>query len=68
MKSRFVGILVAFILGGRQLMTRATYGVLAGVIGSAIGFWLLNRRTAAPEHNDRGTVIFRNTPTVVGER
>lgn len=49
-------------------MTRATYGVLAGVIGSAIGFWLLNRRTAAPEHNDRGTVIFRNTPTVVGER
>jgi hypothetical protein len=49
-------------------MTRATYGVLAGVIGSAIGFWLLNRRSPAPEYGDRGTVIFRNTPTVVGER
>ena len=46
-------------------MTRATYGMLAGVIGSAIGFWLLNRRLSAPDYSNRGTVIFRNTPTVV---
>jgi len=45
-------------------MTRATYGMFAGVIGSAIGFWLLHRR-GAQSYGERGTVIFRNTPTAV---
>jgi len=42
-----------------------TYGILAGVIGSALGAWWYTRyrtRTAMPVR-DRGTVIFDNTPT-----
>jgi hypothetical protein len=50
------------------LSTR-TYGILAGVIGSAIGAWWYSRyrtRTAMPAH-DRGTVIFDNTPTATDQ-
>jgi hypothetical protein len=45
-------------------MSRRTYGILAGVIGSALGAWWYSRRrpVAAPQ-TDRGTVIFDNTPT-----
>jgi hypothetical protein len=41
-----------------------TYGILAGVIGSALGAWWFSRyrgRTTMPVR-DRGTVIFANTP------
>lgn len=49
-------------------MSTRTYGILAGVIGSALGAWWYSRRrstaaatlTPAREH---GTVIFDNTPT-----
>lgn len=51
-------------------MTKRTLGLLAGVLGSALGSWLFARRrameyrsrhmTPAREH---GTVIFDNTPT-----
>jgi hypothetical protein len=46
-------------------MSIRTYGILASVIGSALGAWFWNRHrsgrgSAAAE---RGTVIFDNTPT-----
>jgi hypothetical protein len=49
-------------------VTKRTYGILAGVIGSAVGAWLWNRQrtraAAALTHaRERGTVIFDNTPT-----
>ena len=45
-------------------MSRRTYGILAGVIGSALGaWWYSRRRTAAASVTDRGTVIYDNTPT-----
>jgi hypothetical protein len=43
-----------------------TYGILAGVIGSALGAWWYSRyrsRTATMPARERGTVIFDNTPT-----
>ena len=45
-------------------MSRRTYGILAGVIGSALGaWWYSRRRPAGAPASDRGTVIFDNTPT-----
>ena len=46
-------------------MSRRTYGILAGIIGSALGaWWYSRRRTAMPSGAaDRGTVIYDNTPT-----
>ena len=45
-------------------MSTRTYGILAGMIGSAVGAWWYTRyrtrNTAAAR--DRGTVIFDNTP------
>ena len=53
-------------------MSKRTFGILAGVVGSAVGAWLWNRQrmalgndqelTPAREH---GTVIFHNTPRPV---
>lgn len=44
-------------------MTGRTYGILAGVIGSALGaWWYSRRRTSARATTERGTVIFDNTP------
>ncbi len=46
-------------------MSTRTYGILAGVIGSAIGAWFWSRRRTqgTTDATDRGTVIFDNTPT-----
>ena len=46
-------------------MSRRTYGILAGVIGSALGAWWYSRRRTAGAGGtiDRGTVIYDNTPT-----
>ena len=47
-------------------MSNRTYGILAGVIGSALGAWWYSRyrtRTSAMSAPNRGTVIFDNTPT-----
>ncbi|MEP6916306.1 MAG: hypothetical protein ABJC89_11705 [Acidobacteriota bacterium] len=47
-------------------MNRRTYGILAGLIGSAVGAWWMTRqraRTASEGRSDRGRVIFHNTPT-----
>jgi hypothetical protein len=47
-------------------VNKRTYGILAGLIGSAVGAWWIVRqraRTATPAIPDRGTVIFHNTPT-----
>lgn len=47
-------------------MNNRTYGILAGLIGSAVASWWYSRyrqtsiERAVPE---RGTVIFDNTPT-----
>ena len=56
---------------GRRLSKR-TFGILAGVVGSAVGAWWWNRQRAA-EYNaqqltparEHGTVIFHNTPQPV---
>ncbi|HJR59735.1 MAG TPA: hypothetical protein VJ813_10065 [Vicinamibacterales bacterium] len=42
------------------------YGILAGVIGSALGAWWYSRHRATPvvrNSRERGDVIFDNTPT-----
>ena len=45
-------------------MSKRTYGILAGVIGSAVGAWWWSRqRQHAPALRERGRVIFDNTPT-----
>ena len=45
-------------------LTTRTYGILAGVLGSALGaWWYSRRRTASNGTPDRGTVIYDNTPT-----
>jgi hypothetical protein len=45
-------------------VTTRTYGILASVIGSALGAWWYSRhRTTHRSTRDHGTVIFDNTPT-----
>lgn len=47
-------------------MSTRTYGILAGVIGSALGAWWYSRRRThvySTPARERGTVIFDNTPT-----
>jgi hypothetical protein len=44
-------------------MTRATCGMLIGMIGSAIGVWMWSRQFSERQAAPRGTVIYRNTPT-----
>ena len=45
-------------------MNRRTYGILAGVIGSALGAWWYSRRRGSSRPStDRGAVIYDNTPT-----
>lgn len=47
-------------------MRRRTYGILAGMIGSALGAWWYSRRRTGPattRPRERGDVIFDNTPT-----
>jgi len=49
-------------------VTKRTFGVLAGVIGSAVGAWWWARQRSAMARRqftparERGTVIFDNTP------
>ena len=50
----------------RDTLSNRAYGILAGVIGSALGAWWYSRyrtRTSAMSAPNRGTVIFDNTPT-----
>ena len=42
-------------------MTARTYGILAGVIGSALGAWYWARHRSQTE-SPRGTIIYDNTP------
>jgi hypothetical protein len=47
-------------------MTARTYGILASVLGSALGAWWYSRRRTSPmsrTNTDRGMVIYDNTPT-----
>jgi hypothetical protein len=46
-------------------MTTRTYGILASIVGSALGAWWYSRRRIAASRPSRnqGTVIFDNTPT-----
>jgi len=47
-------------------MNNRTYGILAGLIGSAMGAWWYSRyrRTSIDRVvRERGTVIFDNTPS-----
>jgi hypothetical protein len=50
-------------------VTIRSYGILAGVIGSALGAWFWNRQRAGQTAQltpprEHGTVIYDNTPTV----
>ncbi len=47
-------------------MTTRTYGILASVLGTAIGAWWWTRQRVAQNRvhvRDNGTVIYQNTPT-----
>lgn len=49
-------------------MNSRTYGILAGVVGSALGAWWYSRRRNVSTQGltparERGEVIFDNTPT-----
>jgi hypothetical protein len=53
-------------------VTKRTLGLLAGVLGSAVGAWLWARQRSASQRastpaRERGTVIFDNTPTAPPE-
>lgn len=53
-------------------MNNRTFGILAGVIGSALGAWWYTRRFSNPTQNltaprERGEVIFDNTPTTASD-
>ncbi|HEU4786949.1 MAG TPA: hypothetical protein VFS57_06065 [Gemmatimonadaceae bacterium] len=44
-------------------MTKTAYGLLAVIAGAAIGsWWWRSRSLSRPDHKDKGTVIFDNTP------
>lgn len=45
-------------------MTTRTYGILVGMIGSALGaWWWARQRSSDARATSRGTVIYDNTPT-----
>ena len=54
-------------------MSKRTFGILASVVGSAVGAWWWTRQRTAAYNSaqrltparDRGTVIFDNTPQPV---
>jgi len=53
-------------------VSKRTFGILAGVVGSAVGAWWWNRQRVAQESvrqltpaRDHGTVIFHHTPQPV---
>jgi hypothetical protein len=48
-------------------MTRAIYGMLMGMMGSAIAFWIWRRQSPAGMTPRRGRVIYRNTPVAPDE-
>jgi hypothetical protein len=54
---------------GGTLVTRRTLGIMAGVVGSALGawWWTTQRRShsdlSKASRRERGTVVFDNTPT-----
>jgi len=59
-------VLRSAVLYRRFAVSKRGYGILAGVIGSAIGAWWWKRQRAASmgaAERNRGTVIFHNTPT-----
>jgi hypothetical protein len=45
-------------------LSKRTYGILAGMIGSALGAWWWSRRrsSGATAARERGAVIYDNTP------
>jgi hypothetical protein len=66
---------VAFRLrfdGQEERVSKTTFGILAGVVGSAVGAWFWNRQRFAQRNvqeltpaREHGTVIFHNTPRPV---
>jgi hypothetical protein len=53
-------------------MSKTTFGILAGVVGSAVGAWFWGRQRFRQRNlegltppRDHGTVIFDNTPRPV---
>ena len=59
-------------VGQEERVSKTTFGILAGVVGSAVGAWLWNRQRITQRNvqeltpaRDHGTVIFHNTPQPV---
>jgi hypothetical protein len=53
-------------------VSKRTFGILASVVGSAVGAWLWNRQRMSMRNDqhllparEHGTVIFHNTPRPV---
>ena len=53
-------------------MSKRTFGILAGMVGSVVGAWWWNQQRIAQQNarrltraRDHGTVIFHNTPQPV---
>jgi hypothetical protein len=60
------------LLGAEERVSKRTFGILAGFVGSAVGAWFWNRQRMAlrsAQHltpvREHGTVIFHNTPRPV---
>ena len=61
------GSIVASVLLAAEtqeaIVSKRTYGILAGVIGFGAWWWSRQRNAASSARaTERGTVIFRNTP------
>ena len=61
------------LLAGQEVrVSKRTFGILASVVGSAVGAWFWNRQRIARQNvheptpaREHGTVIFHNTPRPV---
>ena len=58
--------------GQEERVSKRTFGILAGVVGSAVGAWFWNRQRFAQRNvqeqtpaREHGTVIFHITPRPV---